>query len=89
MRGCDHRSKTSVIADDVLFEVGEADPAATAKAPAGAGKTFRRYDQVQSFLLSPSLDDWLLEDHTARFVSEAVDHLLDFSDIYEVKGSAD
>jgi transposase len=51
--------------------------------PVGAAKTFRGYDQSQSFLLPPSLDDWLPEDHTARFVSEVVDELLDLSAIYD------
>jgi len=38
-------------------EMGEAErPKAT---PAGEAKTFRRYDQSQSYLLPPSLDDWL------------------------------
>ena len=38
-----------------LFEVAEAEPAV--KAAAGAAKKFRSYDQGQSFLLPPSLDD--------------------------------
>ena len=49
---------------------------------AGAGKTFRVYDQGQSFLLPPSLDDWLPADHTARFISEIVDESLDLTSIY-------
>ena len=73
---------TSVLADERLFEVSEAQREAPARAPAGADKTFRRYDQAQTFLLPPSLDDWLPEGHTARFVSEAVDELLDLSEIY-------
>jgi hypothetical protein len=28
------------------------------------GKSFRSYDLKQPLLLSPSLDDWLPEDHT-------------------------
>jgi len=50
--------------------------------PAGASRTFRDYDQYQSFLLPPSLDDWLPKDHTARFISEAVDEMLDLSSVY-------
>jgi transposase len=34
-------------------------------------------------LMPPSLDDWLPDDHTARFISEVVDELLDLSDIYD------
>ncbi|MFT5530649.1 MAG: hypothetical protein ACI91O_000662 [Candidatus Poriferisodalaceae bacterium] len=54
----------------------------TVAAPAGAAKTFRSYDQHQSFLLPPLLDDWLPAGHTARFVSEAVDDMLDLSAVY-------
>jgi transposase len=72
--------------DDVeggrLFEVAEGDEARSAKPPAGASKTFRSYDQGQSFLLPPSLDDWLPADHTARFVSEVVDDSLDLTAVY-------
>lgn len=69
---------------DVLFdgEFGGGGPPPLA-APVGSAKTFRHYDQSQSFLLPPSLDDWLPEDHTARFVSEVVDELLDLSVIYD------
>ncbi len=45
--------------------------------------TFRSYDQGQMLLMPPSLDDWLPDDHTARFVSEVVDELLDLPDIYD------
>ena len=40
-----------------LFEVEPGE--VRAAVPAGAAKTFRGYDQGQSFLLPPSLDDWL------------------------------
>ena len=73
---------TSVVADDRLFEVGEAQNGTPARASAGEAKTFRPYDQSQTFLLPPSLDDWLPEDHPARFVSEAVEEMLDLSVIY-------
>ena len=33
-------------------------------------------------MLPPSLDDWLPEGHTARFVSEVVDDMLDLGVIY-------
>jgi len=52
------------------------------KVPAGIKKTFRSYDQDQMFLLPPSIDDWLPEDHTARFISEVVEELLDLDGIY-------
>lgn len=38
-------------------------------------KTFRFYDPKQSFLMPHSLDDWLPEDHLARYVGEVVDEL--------------
>ncbi|MGI0140977.1 MAG: transposase, partial [Thermoplasmata archaeon] len=38
---------------------------------------FRRYDPHQNLLLPPSLNDWLPEDHLARFISEFVDHQID------------
>lgn len=40
-------------------------------------KVFRAYDPGQAFLMPPSLDEWLPEDHLARFVSELVDEVLD------------
>ena len=42
-----------------------------AKVLDGRSKVFRHYDPTQSFLLPPSLDDWLPEDHTARFIADA------------------
>ncbi len=62
--------------------MGEAGGVPVRRAPAGASKTFRCYDPAQSFLMPPSLDDWLPDDHTARFVAETVDELLDLTPIY-------
>jgi len=70
-------------ADDVLFEVVGGGEPSVAKTPAGRSKVFRHYDPTQSFLLPPSLDDWLPEDHTARFIAEVVDNQLDLSVIYD------
>ena len=70
------------VVGDRLFEVGDAEQVTPARASAGAAKTFRSYDQGQVFLLPPSLDDWLPAGHTARFVSEVVDDMLDLSAIY-------
>jgi len=69
-------------ADGRLCEVAEAESAVRVSAGAGAAKKFRVSDQGQSFLLPPSLDDWLPEGHTARFVSEVVDDMLDLTAIY-------
>lgn len=48
----------------------------------GVDKTFRPYQQNQLLLLPPSLDEWLPENHLARFVSELVDETLDLSGVY-------
>jgi len=71
-------------AEDVLFEIPVGDGKVTeAKVPVGKAKTFRHYDPTQSFLLPPSLDDWLPEEHTARFIAEVVDEMVDLSSIYD------
>ena len=68
--------------DDALFEIADDDEPVVVRAPAGRSKVFRRYDPDQSFLMPPSLDDWLPQDHTARFIAETVG-LLDLSAIYD------
>ena len=68
---------------DKLFEVETGPVPAPAVTPVGAHKRFRHYDQSQSFLLPPSLDDWLPENHEARFISEVVDTMLDLDCIYD------
>ncbi len=45
-------------------------------------KTFRPYDPHQLLLMPPSLDEWLPENHLARFVSELVDETLDLRPVY-------
>ena len=67
---------------ETFFEVEAVDPPEQVIRPAGASRTFRHYDQHQSFLLPSSLDDWLPTEHTARFISEAVDEMLDLSSVY-------
>jgi len=49
---------------------------------ASQAKTFRPYRPTQLFLVPPSIDEWLPQDHQARFVGEAVDELLDLDQIY-------
>ena len=68
---------------ETLFEVTDDDEPVVVKAPAGRSKVFRSYDPDQSFLMPPSLDDWLPEGHTARFIAEVVDELLDLSVVYD------
>ena len=36
---------------------------------------FRQFDRATGFLLPPSLDEWLAEQHLARFVVEVIDGL--------------
>ena len=79
----------NVTVDDQLFEVAVG-PRKTAATPSAVtAKTFRHYDPSQCFLLPPSLDDWLPEDHEARFISEAVEDLLELSVIYASYATAD
>jgi transposase len=75
---------TTSSATEQLFacEMEGAPPASGVGSPAGRDRAFRPYDPAQSFLLPPSIDDWLPEDHEARFVGEAVDELLDLDAIY-------
>src|SRR5271170_5224888 len=68
---------------DKLFEVENEPVAARAVTPVGAQKRFREYNQSQSFFLPPSLDDWLPENHEARFISEVVDTMLDLDCVYD------
>jgi len=67
---------SAMVVEEGLFGVGW-----VAWGPAGVrpavAKMFRVYDQGQSFLLPPSLRDWLPEDHLALFVSELVEEVLD------------
>src|ERR1035437_10175111 len=69
--------------DDQLFEVAVGPRKTSATPSSVTAKRFRHYDQSQSFLLPPSLDDWLPENHEARFISEVVDTLLDLSCVYD------
>lgn len=70
-------------ASDRLFDAAHPAEPARAKVAVGADKTFRPYDPAQCYLLPPSLDDWLPEDHEARFIAEVVDDLLDLGAIYD------
>ena len=51
-------------------------------------KSFRTCDLDQPFLLPPSLQDWLPENHLARFIAELTDGL-DLSEIYGFYGRRD
>ena len=45
-------------------------------------KTFRPFDPDQAWLVPPSLDDWLPQEHIARFIADLVDEHLDLSAFY-------
>jgi len=40
---------------------------------------FRRYDPHQSLILPPNLEEWLPDEHLARFLSDLVDHEIDLA----------
>lgn len=44
-------------------------------------KTYRAYDPNQNLLLPPSLDEWLNDDHPARYVGDAID-AMDLQPLY-------
>ena len=80
---------TNLRDDDRLFEVEVSESRAReASSPAGRDKTFRPYDQHQTFLLPPSLDDWLSAEHSARFISQIVECALDLTLIYDSYANA-
>jgi transposase len=66
--------------DEALFDVGPVG-VPEPKVKRAVDKTFRRFDPGQGFLLPPSLDDWLPQEHLARFIAELVDEHLDLSRI--------
>ncbi len=45
-------------------------------------KTFRLFQPDQIFLVPPSVDDWLPQNHLARFIADLVDEHLDLSSFY-------
>jgi transposase len=51
-------------------------------------KRFRECSLDQPFLIAPSLQDWLPEDHLARFIAD-VSETLDLSEIYAAYGRKD
>jgi hypothetical protein len=66
---------------DGLFEVDPVEKKRPQGRPAAVDKTFRAFDPHQVLLLPPSLDEWLPEDHLARFVAELVDEVLDLGPV--------
>jgi transposase len=81
------RGRIAGVADDEntegLFEVAPeeyVEASSASKVP--VEKTFRAFDPGQDLLLPPSLDEWLLAEHMARFVADLVDEHLDLSRIH-------
>ena len=72
----------ATVAQDRLVEVEQVRAPAAERAPVGAAKTFRPYDQGQVLLMAPSVQDWVPDGHLARFVSDLVDEALDLGAIY-------
>lgn len=67
---------------DGLFEVDTAAVAEPQTAPTvPVTKTFRVFAPDRMMLLPPSLDQWLPQDHLARFIAELVDEVLDLAPI--------
>jgi transposase len=66
---------------DGLFEVEPVEKKQPQGRPAGVDKRFRAFDPHQVLLLPPSLDDWLPQDHLARFVADLVDDVLDLGPV--------
>lgn len=64
-----------------LFEVEPAEGKQPPRRAAAVDKRFRSFDPHQVLLLPPSLDDWLPQDHLARFVAELVDDVLDLGPV--------
>jgi transposase len=66
---------------DGLFEVEPVEGSRPDGRAAGVDKRFRAFDPHQVLLLPPSLDDWLPQDHLARFVADLVDDVLDLGPV--------
>lgn len=66
---------------DGLFEVGPVEERQPQGRPMPVAKRFRAFDPHRVLLLPPSLDDWLPQDHLARFVADLVDEVLDLGPV--------
>ncbi len=74
---------------DALFAVSLAGPVVPPAvdepmdANGGARKRFRAFDPDAVMLVPPSLDEWLPQNHLARFIGEIVDNELDLARFYK------
>ncbi len=63
-----------------MFEMTPVEPPVVELGP--VDKTFRPFQPDQIFLVPPSLDEWLPQNHLARFIADLVDEHLDLSAFY-------
>lgn len=63
-----------------MFEMTPVEPAVVEPGP--VDKTFRSFQPDQMFLVPPALDEWLPQNHLARFIADLVDEHLDLSAFY-------
>lgn len=66
--------------DDGLFQMTPTEPVVVESGY--VDKTFRRFTPDQLLLVPPSLDEWLPQEHLARFIADLVDEHLDLSGFY-------
>jgi hypothetical protein len=66
--------------DDGLFEMTPVERPVVERGP--VDKTFRPFAPDQAWLVPPSVDDWLPQEHLARFIADLVDEHLDLSVLY-------
>jgi len=75
-----HLSVSADLGDDGLFAMDPVDLPLVERGP--VDKAFRLFQPDQIFLVPPSLDEWLPQNHLARFVADLVDEHLDLSAFY-------
>jgi transposase len=71
------RQNPRVPAEDGLFAMEPVAPVQRGGVVAAVDRTFRAFDPHQILLMPPSLDDWLPQDHLARFAADLADEVLD------------
>ncbi|WP_247647397.1 transposase, partial [Arthrobacter sp. E3] len=54
----------------------------------GVNKRFKAFEPDAVMLVPPSLDEWLPQDHLARFIGELVDEELDLDRFYKAYAKA-
>jgi len=75
-----HLSVSADEGDDGLFEMMPVEPPVVKLGP--VDKIFRPFRPDQMLLVPPSLDEWLPQNHLARFIADLVDGHLDLSAFY-------